>query len=148
MVVNMLHYSGYISSYTFVRKRGEVAIRALYFIFSSFCQLSMSSGNTSSTIVSSDTQAGSISWIEFTQFIKRWPFTSSGRLFFLSGGGGAKKRFYNRPYYRNSLVTKKKSSRVMTRKESKIDRHTFGWARFTSNGQYSGQKKVIDSHGG
>ena len=56
MVVNMLHYSGYISSYTFVRKRGEVAIRALYFIFSSFCQLSMSSGNTSSTIVSSDTQ--------------------------------------------------------------------------------------------
>ena len=77
------------------RNRGKWRYEFLYFIFSSFCQLSISSGNsTSSTIVSSNAQAGSISWIESEKrlnissnsfFIKRLAVNSFRKGFFWWG---------------------------------------------------------------
>ena len=77
------------------KNRGKWRYEFLYFIFSSFCQLSILSGNsTSSTIVSSNAQAGSISWIESEKrlnissnsFIKRLAVNSFRKVFF----GGVK----------------------------------------------------------
>ena len=108
------------------KNRGKWRYEFLYFIFSSFCQLSILSGNsTSSTIVSSNAQAGSISWIESEKrlntssnsFIKRLAVNSFRKVFF----GGVKA-----PTSKQRSEQKKKLLRMLWKKVKKKDGHTFG----------------------